>query len=561
MKKYILKYKFRSVIFLTLVFASVFFISEYAGAANTNVWFESATTKIRQDATVKNQPTLQIKSAKNEFEPFQLALKSDQTLNQLDVEITDFTGTGGSISSGNVTIFLEKYMNVTQASTIEGQTGEWPDALCPKVDAYYHEKRNCFPFGLTANRIQPIWFDVFVPKSTAAGNYSATVNVTAQGQSIFQGSVTLTVWNFTLPDTSSLESNFVSDWNGIWQGHYGGTWPPGSFATLVELQRLYIKAGLRHRLTFTPISFMMTGWNGTDYTTITDTYFHQTLQGFLGDGDPGVEYGNSKMTSIWGGYTSFYFNHVNCAAGYTEPPQSLIDQTKRTAEIYVSKLTPYEKAIFSVLPIDEPGAGGDYGKCSYANPLLDYNSAKAMADETRKVGLKTHITSSRKTALLNASNTPPSNDYWNTWISPFNNIVGHDWNWVFYNRRSDYDIDIANGAGLWWYTACGTHGCAAATGGTAYNGYPQYSVDYQGIYTRIFPWMAFKYDIQGEELWAVVSLYTKDPWGTLWSTVFGGNGDGNFLYPGVPDAAAAGFPYTYIYNNVTYWRGNSTPSI
>jgi len=540
----------------------VFLILASCPAQAIDAWFESGTVKIRQDVTVRSQPTWQIKSARNEFEPFQLVLRNNQLLGQVDIEITDFIGSGGSISSGNVTIFLEKYINVTQASTIEGQTGEWPDALCPKVDAYYHEARNCFPFNLSAGRIQSIWFDAFVPDNTQPGNYEATVKVTANGTELFSGKVYLQVWNFTLPATSSLESNFVANWNSIWQGHYGGSWPPGSFTTLVELQRLYIRAGLRHRVTFTPIGFMMTGWNSTlnDYSSITDTYFHQTLQGFLGDGDPGVEYGNSSMTSIWDHFT-FYINHVNCTAGYTDPPQSLINQTKRTIEILTSRLTPYEKAVFSVLPIDEPGTGGDYGKCSYANPMLDYNSAKAMADEVHKAGLKAHITRSRKTELLNASAVPPRNDYWDAWISPFNNIVGHTWDWVFFNNRSQYDADIANGAKLWWYTACGTHGCAAATGGSTYNGYPQYSADYQGIYTRIFAWMLFKYDIQGEELWSVNSEYPKNPWGTLWSTVFGGNGDGNFLYPGVPNATAAGFPYSYTYNNVTYWRGNSTPSI
>jgi hypothetical protein len=563
---------------LAFLFMFVFLILTSCSVQALDAWFESGTVKIRQDSAVGDQITWQIKSARNEFEPFQLALKNSENMSQVDVEISDFTGPG-TIASGNVTIFWEGYINVINASTIEGQTGEWPDVLCPKVDAYYHEARNCFPFNLTSGRIQPLWFDVFVPESTVPGSYQATVRVTSGGSEVFSGAVNLEVWNFSLPATSSLQSNFVSDWNGIWRAYYGGTWPPGSFTTLVELQRLYIKAGLRHRMTFTPISIQWGTWNATlnDYSYVTDSYFHQSLAGFLGDSNS-TEYGNSSMTSIWKSLAGLYSKYlcaqqnktagactatdiVNACTNLTGPPPGLMEELIKNLEITSAKMTPAEKSLFMILPIDEPGTGGDFGKCSYTNPMLDYNTSKLMAEEIHNAGFKTLITRSRKAELLNTSAVPPRNDYWDSWVSPFNNIVGHTWDGIFFNNRSLYDEDIANGASLWWYTACGTHGCAAATGGAGYNGYPQYSVDYQGIYTRIFAWMLFKYDIQGEELWSTTSEHSKDPWYILWSTVFGGNGDGNFLYPGVPNTTAAGLPYASTFNNVTTWRGNHTPSI
>jgi hypothetical protein len=67
------------------------------------------------------------------------------------------------------------------------------------------------PFNLQANRNQPIWVDVLVPRGAAAGQYTGTFTVRSD-QGTTNGAVALTVWNFALPMTPTLKSSFL-----LWQ--------------------------------------------------------------------------------------------------------------------------------------------------------------------------------------------------------------------------------------------------------------------------------------------------------------------------------------------------------
>ena len=64
------------------------------------------------------------------------------------------------------------------------------------------------PFDLKAGANQPIWVDLLVPQTAAAGQYSGFYTVTSdQGKTT--GPIALTVWNFALPTTPSLKSSFL----------------------------------------------------------------------------------------------------------------------------------------------------------------------------------------------------------------------------------------------------------------------------------------------------------------------------------------------------------------
>ena len=534
--------------------------------ASMAFWFENATVKVRQDALVRDRPTFAVKAAQNEFEPFQLVIKNLAAVDEsgLDVEIGDFQGPGGAtIASQNVTVMLEQYLAVTHKSDDESELGEWPDALCPKVDAYYHEPRAFFPFHVGAGRTQPIWFDLFVPASAAAGSYTATVKVKQGGAELFSGPVTLTVWGFGLPATSSYQIIFGLNSSAVHYGHFGDVWTtPGSMNTVQALQRLYMRAGLRHRISFSGMPLTLNGWDGATYATADATRFSASLQGFFGDGDPGVEYGQSEITTIGMDFGGVYQKYAQplCTVtpAVTQPPQTLLDEVRVRAQTLYGLLTPAQRAVTYVLPVDEPG-GGEVG-CGSANPDLDYNSAKAIAQAIRDAGLKTRITKRRIPQLLDASG---HNAYFDTWIVPFNGLVGKDWTGPV-DHRADYTADIAAGAQLWWYQSCMTTGCSIQ-GGSEYDGYVQYLVEFPAVRNRVFQWLAFAYDVSGELYWDVTANYylgetgnnTGDPWYSLWNRYMT-NGEGTFFYPGVVDTVAAGLPYTATTGQV---RGAHTPSI
>jgi hypothetical protein len=64
------------------------------------------------------------------------------------------------------------------------------------------------PFDLKAGVNQPIWVDLLVPRTAAAGSYSGIYTVTSN-QGTATGRISLTVWNFTLPKSPSLKSSFL----------------------------------------------------------------------------------------------------------------------------------------------------------------------------------------------------------------------------------------------------------------------------------------------------------------------------------------------------------------
>jgi len=63
------------------------------------------------------------------------------------------------------------------------------------------------PFDLTAGLNQPVWVDVYIPRSAVPGAYAAGITVTSdQGETV--ASASLTVWNFELPLKPSCITHF-----------------------------------------------------------------------------------------------------------------------------------------------------------------------------------------------------------------------------------------------------------------------------------------------------------------------------------------------------------------
>jgi len=119
-------------------------LSVLIGSVTT--WTTDSLHKIRPDDVMPAQAAhdVHVSAAQNEFEPFQIVLRSGrQAVNGVDVDITDLIGNGGAIpSKPNVTIYLEKYMHVTTPSSVESEAGDWPDALIPRIDRYTGQRRN-----------------------------------------------------------------------------------------------------------------------------------------------------------------------------------------------------------------------------------------------------------------------------------------------------------------------------------------------------------------------------------------------------------------------------------
>ncbi|MFQ5812824.1 MAG: carboxypeptidase regulatory-like domain-containing protein [Anaerolineae bacterium] len=198
-----------------------------------------------------------IKAARNEHEPFQLIIATDSDpLSGVNVTASDLSGPGGIISQDNITLYRQTYFEVTQPSDPWElglpiaiiPPGRIPDALIPFDDPYDPGHAVGAPFAVSVGENQPIWVDLYVPTDAAPGEYSGTLTITADGGATVLDTITLnlTVWDFALPETTSLDAYFPLD--TFW------TLPPqyeineGNEAALYTLTDKYYEALLDHRL-------------------------------------------------------------------------------------------------------------------------------------------------------------------------------------------------------------------------------------------------------------------------------------------------------------------------
>jgi hypothetical protein len=508
----------RKSVFATAALAvfTLFVLLWFVGAADAmTVWTEHATVKIRKTTPPKtNQTTAVLKAAKNEFEAFQLVVTANSgALSGVDVSVSDLRDDHGrTIPANQIMIYNQAYINVTTVSTIQGATGEWPDALIPKRDAYFGEVRNAFPFSVASGRNQPVWIEIYVPPTAAAGVYSGSATVTASGQSPVAVPIQLTVWNFTLPSTSALKSAHSIDYHLVPIGHDLGTYGSPPSSSHLRLIKLYAKANLLHRLTtnYLPSPYQMGGFlsNGNTNWGAFDTTFGPLFDGT--EALPGGRLPGAKMTSysmsVWGKETDITF--LRDIAAHAR------------AKGWFDRLFQYT--------LDEPSTSAHW------QTIRIRANALHQADPELRAGVTTSIqnaTTNDVAGLIDLfiptirfmDNKPYGRE-------PGGEVPGGAG--TVGNQRSKYPQET------WWYQACGSHGCGIVGGGEfdpeGYHlDWPSYMIDLPAMFSRTMEWMTFKYNLQGELYYDMVYAFgQRDPWVSQYD--FGGNGDGTLYYPGTP---------------------------
>lgn len=78
----------------------------------------------------------------------------------------------------------------------------WPDPLLGNA-----------PFGVAAERAQPVWLSVRAPATARPGCYRGVVVVAPEGQPAVRVPLQVEVWNFTLPPENHLKTAFILWWS------------------------------------------------------------------------------------------------------------------------------------------------------------------------------------------------------------------------------------------------------------------------------------------------------------------------------------------------------------
>jgi hypothetical protein len=470
-------------------------------------WTTTALDKVRpSDSPPENlNKSVSASAARNEFEPFQIVLRAvSQQIDMVDVEVSDLTGPQGAvISKQNFTVYFERFLNLKVPSSIEGRAGEWPDPLIPKVDRYFGEKRNAFPFTLSDNRNQPIWIDLYVPSSTPPGSYRGNVNVTIQNKIEVAIPVQLEVWNFTLPSTSTLPTSFGFSGISAARQHFKRS---SNDDEVSRITFVYQKAALLHRLSI---------YGGT-----------MRPPPYTRDGE--------NVRIDWRQYDAEVGPFMDGTALRNHDPltgarATTIDMRFRPEVSSDELKIKYWRAFAQ-----------HFHEKGWFNRLFNYvwdeprkQDASAVAQKARTL----HAADAAIRNMVTAQVNPAWDgliDIWTPLINCFERRHGFEEFCDPPTDRAAYEPEIKKGKSLWWYQSCASHGCNTV-GGMYFAGWPSYMIDVSPIANRIMEWMTWKYGMQGELYYSTVEGYNQN--GNPWEDVnrFSGNGDGTLFYPGTPE--------------------------
>jgi Domain of unknown function (DUF4091) len=477
-----------------------------AYASSAGVWVTSSMAKVQPNATPGPSQSITLSAARNEWQSFQIQARAGASPLVMSVAVGDLvnSATGETIpAASNIFISREAYLDITQVSDKNGTLGWTPDPLIPQVDSYAHQARNAFPYSVPSYTTQGAWLDVLVPPGVSAGTYAGNATVFDGSTAIATIPISVTVWNFSLPSSATLKSAFGVSWNGMCVQAYGSYFSCGQYPgaggnndTAVELTHVVEAAMfLDHRTTLSEVVYY--GPDNKQWSHF-DSVYGPLLGGTAGTLLPGAEL-TTLMYTAEGLKTKSLRNWADHFASKGWLPR-LFDYT-----------------------CDEPPNG-----CSFNQARGRGDQVHQATDGAMSTLLTTNIAEATKHNLLSAIDilTPVVDA-----MQPMNGP----------SQRANYDAFLSMpNKQLWWYQSCDEHeSCSNGHPGPLSSTWPSYMIDATPVRNRVFQWMAFLYQIQGELYYDTDYCWTAsakncggstDPWTSVYA--FGGNGDGTLMYPG-----------------------------
>lgn len=168
---------------------------------NATLWSAPSTVKyMLDDSPVSDYgENMNVSLAANEKESAQLTVTPKTNVKNYEISISDLTGDNGhTISKENVSVFVEKYINVSTVTTVF-RAGYYPDALVP-----YDSVKQAKEDRIKAGQNQTFLFTVYAPENTPAGNYSADVTIKLNGQTR-TSKLNVTVYDFAIPTLTGVD--------------------------------------------------------------------------------------------------------------------------------------------------------------------------------------------------------------------------------------------------------------------------------------------------------------------------------------------------------------------
>ena len=201
-------------------------------------WVESSMRRALINSTPERPPAAlaaEIALAGNEYESFQIALRAapGHDLRGCTVELGDLRdGAGHVIEKSHIEWrqvgFVELGRLYKHPQMTHAMPGWWPDPLLPVG-------RFAVPGGTT----QALWFTVYAPPETPAGQYTGQFTIRLGGEEQVPVGLKATVYGFDVPTQPHIKTAFAL-MDGYLEKIYGELTP--------ELRRAYGDYVLKHRL-------------------------------------------------------------------------------------------------------------------------------------------------------------------------------------------------------------------------------------------------------------------------------------------------------------------------
>lgn len=251
----------RSIAGVGLVWVAMFCGPRLA-AGECRVWTVSQTVRVLRDARPGPMRAVRLAAARNEWESFQVLLRSDQPVSGVTLAIGDLAGPAGQTLPGRLMrLYRQHQFEITQGTyrNEDFHPGWYPDALIPFAHPLTGEplgggRYRAVPFELPAGQTHGFWVDVYVPPGTAAGSYRGTCRVAAAVGPLAEIPVQVSVWDFELPATPTLVTALGSPAQRL-RGYYAARAKAGKEAEPKDwdaVDRQVAEMLSRHRINATP---------------------------------------------------------------------------------------------------------------------------------------------------------------------------------------------------------------------------------------------------------------------------------------------------------------------
>ncbi|MDH7571489.1 MAG: hypothetical protein QHJ73_18085, partial [Armatimonadota bacterium] len=189
-----------------------------AAPGDWQVWTLTRTERVLREDPAGAGTSVHVRAARNEWRSFQVLMRAKAAVPGVTLEPGDLIGPGGAVIPARTARLFRQhqlYLELPTARNEAFRPGWYPDALIPFDHPVTRQplppaRYRAVPFDLPAGETHGFWVDLYAPRNAPPGEYRGTYRLRAADGRQVPLSVTLTLWDFALPDTPTMHTAFGS---------------------------------------------------------------------------------------------------------------------------------------------------------------------------------------------------------------------------------------------------------------------------------------------------------------------------------------------------------------